>query len=195
MIKNKISLLLLFASVLLFSCKKDKIDTVYVPDYLKQMLPYSDGQIIHFVDSNGETTEATIIMTSGFQEKSNCPSCPVYIREEYYKYAFKVGNRQFIQLDVDVRPNIFMSIFSPLDDFQFGAGFDFMTQDRVAQFICNGPRQTCINSIILNGKIYTNVLEIISGAVAADQLTKAYYSTTLGLIGFRYGNGFTYTRQ
>lgn len=177
------------------SCKKDNVGITYVPAYLKQMLPYSNGQTIRFIDSNGGTIQANITVTSGITEKSNCASCPVYAKEEYINYEFKVGINQFIRISIDVRPNIFVSIFSPLDNYQIGNGFDFLVEEGIPQPVCNGPRQTCISSIILNGQTYTNILEVISGATSSTQLTKAYFSSTQGLIGFKYGSGFTYTRQ
>ena len=189
---NKLIAILFFP--LFTSCKKDKVETTYVPTYLKQMLPYTNGQSIRFIGSNGGIIEANISVTSGFVEKSNCASCEIYAREEYINYYFKVGIHPFAQFSADIRPIIFMSIFSPQDNYQIGGGFDFLIAEGMAQPICNGPRQMCLSNIVLNGQTYNNVLEVISGATGSNQLTKAYYTVTQGLIGFRYGNGFTFTR-
>ncbi len=193
--KKNITLIIILIVVLFSSCKKDKVGITYVPKYLKQMLPYSNGQTISFTDSTGNTLDATISVASAIIEKSNCASCPVYAKDEYINYNFFVGTHPFVQISVDVRPYIFMGIFSPLDNYQQGNGFDFMVEEGKSQPVCNGPRQTCLSSIVLNGRIYTNILEVISGATDSMQLTKAYYSATQGLIGFKYGSGFTYTKQ
>ena len=188
--KTIIIVCITFLFVLLTSCKKDKVPTTYVPDYLKQMLPYHDGQTIRF-NGNYGVIDAIISAKSGFITKSSCPSCDPYIREEYLEYHFNVGTTRFVKISVDVRPNVFLGIYSPLANFQSGGGFDFLTKEGLPQFICNGPRQTCLTSIVLNGKTYFNVLEIRNGT-SADQIIEAYYSVEKGLIGFAYGNGSIY---
>jgi len=181
-------------SLLIFaSCKKNSLETTYVPSYLKQMVPYTNGQTIKFIDTYGGILETTVSATEGFVEKSNCAGCDPYARVEYINYDFKVGIYSFIQMSIDVRPNIFLGIFSPLDNYQVGGGFDFITQDGVQQPSCSAPRQTCLTSVILNGQTFTNVLEIISGATASNELTHAYYTVDKGLVGFKYGSGYTFS--
>lgn len=188
------SFALLFIFIVI-SCKKsNKVGITYVPTYLKKMVPYTTGQAIRFIDSFGATLEAFVSMRSGVIEKRNCPTCDIYAREEYFYYSFMVGNHSFVQISVDVRPNVFMTIFSPTANFQTGGGFDFLMQNGVAQPICNGPRQTCLNSIVLNGQTFNNVLEIINGATGANQLIKAYYTVSQGLVGFKYGNAYTFSK-
>ena len=148
----------LFTVLFLFlftSCKKsNKVGITYVPAYLKQMVPYTSGQTIRFIDTFGGILEASVTVTSGIAEKSNCATCDVYERDEYFNYYFNVGNYSFVHISVDVRPNVFMSIFSPQDNFQTGGGFDFLMQDGVAQPICNGPRQT--SSVYWLDRLFTS---------------------------------------
>ena len=179
-----------FFLVLVVSCKKDKVPTTYVPDYLKEMLPYQNGQTIRF-NGNYGVIDAIISASSGFVTKSACSSCEPYVREEYLEYRFNVGTKPFVKFSVDVRPNVFLGIYSPMANFQSGGGFDFLTKEGIPQPICDGPRQTCLSTLILNGKSYSNVLEIRNGT-SADQIIKAYYTVEKGLIGFAYGNGSIY---
>lgn len=174
------------------SCKKDTINTVYVPSWLRQMIPYTNGQSVSFINSSGGIIQVTVTESNSFVEKSSCPGCTPYVREESIKWKFFSGSSNFADIQVDNRPNVFMSIMSPLDNYQIGGGFDFLTQDGSSQFICSGPRQTCIPSITLNGKTFTNVLEITNGSPVANRLYRAYYTLSKGLVGYIYGNGDGY---
>jgi hypothetical protein len=195
--KTIVSFCLISFLILTASCKKDKEKdiTIFVPAYLKQMLPYTNGQIIRYTKGSGSPVEATVSVTTDFSLHASCASCAPYSREEYITYDFNVGTLRFMQLGIDNRPNIFMSIMSPEHNFQIGGGFDFLTETGIAQPICNGPRQTCIPSIILNGKTYLNVLEISNGNPPFNQINKAYYTVSQGLIGFVYGSGLTYSLE
>ena len=175
------------------SCTKERIDITYVPSYLKQMLPYTHGQVIRFIDTNGQTIEALISKRTDFVNKASCANCDPYAKEEYIEYTFSVGIHSFISLSVDNRPFLFMSILSPYDNYKIGGGFNFEVEAGISQPLCNGSRQTCLASITLNGKTYSDVLEVISGATEMNQLTKAYYTVNKGLIGFVYGNGMAFT--
>ena len=64
---NKLIAILFFP--LFTSCKKDKVETTYVPTYLKQMLPYTNEQSIGFIGNNGGIIEANISVSSDFVEK------------------------------------------------------------------------------------------------------------------------------
>jgi hypothetical protein len=177
------------------SCKKEKLATTYVPAYLKQMLPYTDQQELRFArvpNPPNPSFNAKVKITSYISEQSACMNCPPNKRIEYIRYRFYDGNRSFAEFTIDNRPYIFLSIMSPLDNYNIGAGFDFSVTEGVAVPVCNGPRQTCIGSITLNGVAYSNVLEVISGSTAPNELTKAYYTVEKGLIGFKYGSGETF---
>ena len=194
--KNNVSVLLLFFLSFVLSCRKDLgpgIPTLYVPESLKQMLPYKNGQIIRYISTSGHLIEASISMETKIWEKSNCIGCTPYEREETIGYEFLVGTNPFVRLSIDTRPIIFMSIFSPVDNYQIGGGFDFNTVPGVPQPACSGPRQYCLPSVTLNGNTYTNVLVATNGTTAAKDITKAYYIISKGLIGFEYGNGYTYS--
>ncbi|MFT3912414.1 MAG: hypothetical protein QM737_23505 [Ferruginibacter sp.] len=174
--------------------KKDNIETIYVPEYLKQILPYHEGQSVSYLSSGGGTIDAVVKINSYYSTVAACASCEMH-REEAIEYTFNVANvyNPFVRIGIDNRPNIFMTIFSPAHDYKTGSGFDFLTETNIAQPISNGPRQTCHASMVLNGKTYNNVLEILNGSDPGT-LSRAYYTVDKGLIGFSYsGGGYIYT--
>lgn len=191
---KKYSLLIVLSFLLMAGiCNKEKTNAVFVPDHLKLMLPYTNGQVLRYTSPFGRVVEATVAINSRIAKKAYCASCDPSVLEETISYVFTASGKTFANMAVDTRPKIFMSIYSPLDNFQVGAGFDFETMDETPQASCNAPRQSCLSSIVLNGKTYAHVLEVISGASGDAQLTKAYYTVSKGLIGFAYGSGITYT--
>lgn len=179
----------LLLALFISSCKKEGINTIYVPASLKQMLPYSNNKKVRFGNSAGYSFESTVLVTQNFIVKSNCSGCPPYVREEYINYELVTGQKIFAQLSIDNRPVIFMSVFSPFNFFESGSGFDFETVAGSPAPVCSGIRQRCIDSKTLNGVVYDNVLEIISGATEPDKIVKAYYTVDKGLIGFEFGDG------
>jgi len=189
--KTNSSFFVLLLLLLFVSCEKEKYKTVYVPSYLKQMLPYKDGQKLHYSSNYGLTIETIVSVKSNMIKKSACTTCDPYIQEEYIEYTFNVGLKTLAIISVDNRPNIFMDIFSPHDNYQIGAGFDFWTIEGEPKPMCNVPRQLCLNTVTLNGKTHMNVLEI-TGGTGNNQLAKAYHTVEKGLIGFSYGNGNTF---
>ena len=190
--RTNISWCALFLLFLVVSCRKDKIPTLPASPELKKMLPYQNGQIVRFASTQGRVVEAVVTTKMGVVKKSACATCDVEVYEEYMECIFTAGTRPFVQMSVDNRPNVFMTISSPEDNYQIGGGFDFATIEGTSQPSCTAPRQACLDSVVLNGKTYPKVLEVISGANGSSQLTKAYYTVNKGLLAFAYGNGNTY---
>ncbi|MCW3080618.1 hypothetical protein [Segetibacter sp.] len=182
-------------ALILSSCHKEKFPTRYVPDSLKQMVPYRDADVIQYANASGSILNVRIGKEGGFIEKSTCVGCEPYEREETIGYVFYVGVKTLVRLSIDTRPFIFMTIYSPEDNYQIGGGFDFATVEGVPLPLCspNLPRQKCLSSVTLNGKIYYNVLEANNFTTAPKELSKAYYTVEKGLVAFSYGNGNTYS--
>ena len=90
--KTVFSLGAIFFLILSSSCKKnnEKDINIYVPAYLKQMLPYTNGQIIRYTKGSGSPVQATITIEGGFSPHSSCAGCAPYSNEEYINYYFKV---------------------------------------------------------------------------------------------------------
>jgi hypothetical protein len=183
---------IIVALLFLNSCKKDKVEVTPVPDYLQKMIPYKVGETIIYRNENGAIITATVEKESYISEQSACSGCPVAIRTEIIKCKLVTGGKRFIDFQLDNRPIVFLGIWSPLENYQTGGGFDFYVTEGISQPICNTSRQTCLPSVILNGTTYINVLEIYNGGTP-DKISKAYYTVEKGVIGFRYSNGTTYS--
>ncbi len=196
MMRTSISWCALFILCLLAACSKKEQDlqTLFLSDQLKQMLPYGNGQTVKFTSNQGATIEAAVNVKRGTTKKSACATCEAYVYEEFMEINMTVGGKPFINMSVDSRPIVFLSIFSPEDNYQIGAGFDFATIEGTSQPSCNAPRQMCFDSLAIGGTYtYNRVLEISNGVSnSSNQLTRAYYTVNRGVIGFAYGNGITY---
>ena len=189
--KPLISIITIF--LLISSCRKsDNLETITVPAFLKQMVPYIDSQVVRFKNNSGNIITSIVSVKHEYIERTSCATCEVYLREEFIRYNLMAGSMPFVQLSIDNRPYISLFIFSPDNGYQSGLGFNFSTMQGVAEPNCNTGRQTCLDSVIINGVTYYDVLEIDSGVTANDQLSKAYYTINKGLVGFRYGSGITY---
>jgi hypothetical protein len=195
MMRTSISLYALLLLCLMAACsKKEQVQTLFLSDQLRQMVPYGNGQVVRFTNGQGTTIEAAVNVKRGTTKKSACATCEAYVYEEFMEVNMTVGGKPFVNMSVDSRPIVFMSIFSPEDNYQIGAGFDFATIEGTSQPSCNAPRQTCFDSLSIGGGMtYNRILEISNGVSnSSSQLTKAYYTVSRGLVGFAYGNGITY---
>jgi hypothetical protein len=160
MMRTSISLCVLFLLCFMAACsKKEQVQTLFLSDQLKQMLPYGNGQVVRFSNGQGTTIEAAVNVKRGTTKKSACANCDAYIYEEFMEVNMTVGSKPFVTMSVDNRPIVFMSIFSPEDNYQIGAGFDFATIEGTSQPSCNAPRQTCFDSLSVGGgTAYNRVL-------------------------------------
>ena len=184
----------LFMLITFISCKSDNdIPVTRVPDHLRAMVPYQNGQTIKYSLEGAAPLVAQVAVTTEVNSISPCQGCEATQKIEVLRFDFTINGRPFINGSVDNRPVVFLSIFSPQDNFQTGGGFDFLTPESGSQFLCNGPRQTCLPSIVLAGRTFTNVLEISNGN-DPDKLTRAYYTLDKGLVGFAYGDGTAFSR-
>lgn len=178
--------------LVLASCKKNGGTTHYVPENLKQLVPYSHGQQIKFSSGSTEVI-STVEIKASHVPLINCIICNRYDFEENIVFKFMTGNKVFVQLQLDLRPTIFMRILSPLHSYVSGESFDMMVNSGELSFACSANRHNCLTTVTLNGKQYTDILEISSVNQGADIITQAYYSKIKGLVGFKYGNGTIFT--
>lgn len=178
--------------VIASSCKKNDEVIHYVPDNLKQMTPYTNGQQLVF-SSGASQVNATVSIQTSIIPLVNCIICDRYEFEENIAIKFMVGNAVFVDMFLDIRPFIFMKIKSPIDNFIISGNFDvFVISEQVA-FACSAVKHNCLPSVTINGKQYFDVVEITSGGIPEPNLlAKAWYSKTKGLIGFIYGSGLLY---
>ena len=175
------------------SCKKDEPagPKVYVPAYLKAMVPYTNGQTVSFSNGSGQVVNATVYITSKFYYNGVCSSCASAPNPEIITYTLNAAINRLMVFNVTPETYIGLSIYSPLDNYQLVGGFDFSVESGVSQGSCFAQRQACLPSITLNGKTFTNVLEITAMAGPSSAI-KAYHTVSQGIVGFRHANGTTY---
>jgi hypothetical protein len=184
---------LLFFLVIFSSCKKSEPDgiKVYVPAYLKAMLPYTNGQSVAFSNGSGQTLNASVAIVSTFYNTGVCGSCASSSNPELLTYTVSVGANKFFVFKLNPEPYIYLSVYSPVDNYVNAGAFDFLGQNGISQPSCGAAGQACLTSITLNGITYTDVLEITVESTFVTNLRKAYYTVDKGLVGFVYANGTT----
>lgn len=182
-----LSLLIIFSA-----CKKSNPTgpKVYVPAYLKAMGPYTNGQSVSFSNGAGQTINATVSITTRWSHTGVCSSCAAYSNLESITYTFNAGPNKFIVLGIGTEPYIFLSIYSPQDNYQLIGGFNFLVDPATSFGSCGAQSQACLASATLNGKTFTNVLEITGGGPSS--VVKAYHTLSQGIVGFKHANGSIY---
>jgi len=177
------------------SCKKanPNFPEIYVPAYLKAMVPYTDGQSVSFSNGTGQVVNATVSITSTFVYTPVCSSCGSPYNGENISYTLNAGSNKFMEFTVKPYSYIQFTIYSPHNNYQPAGAFNFSVESGVSQGSCFAQGQTCLSSIILNGKTFTNVLEIAKQAPAGSPyIVKVYHTVSQGIVGFAYGNGTTF---
>lgn len=194
MMNSKIIISLFLLLIIAFSsCKKDEPagPKVYVPAYLKAMVPYTNGQTVTFSNGAGQLVSATVSITSRFYYNGVCSSCASAPNPEIITYTLNAGTNRFMVFEVTPETYISLSIYSPMDSYQLTGALDFSVESGVSQGSCFAQRQACLPSITLNGKTFTNVLEITAIA-GPSTIAKAYHTVSQGIVGFIHKNGTTY---
>lgn len=179
-----------------FGCKKkEDVELRKIPANVRQLVPYTEGQRIMFSSPQGGSLQTTVRLAS--EVTSERIENGVRYKVEILNYKMMMGSQPLVEGSIGNLPVVFLNIWSPLDNYQRGGGFDVLTDDIEAKFLCNTGRQTCTPYITLNGKTFNNVTLVSGGTVngIGDHLTKAWYTVDQGLIAFAYNTGVTYVRE
>ncbi|MBC7935110.1 MAG: hypothetical protein H7Y86_07105 [Rhizobacter sp.] len=188
--QQKLLLISLVFIIFGYGCKDDQSTTIATPAYLKAIVPYVQGQTFKYKASGGGIINVTMNVSSHFQSQAACSGCEETVVEKV-RYSFNTNGGLMVEMNIDNRPIIFMTIWSPTENLQLGTGFDLMTANGTATLLCNTGNQVCLPSVTLNGRTFTDVIELTNGN-QPDKITRAYYNLQQGLVGFVYGNGLTY---
>lgn len=194
--KFSVVLFPLLLVVLFYSCKKkdDEGIKVYVPNHIKAMAPYTQGQRVNFSNGSGHNIQADVSINSVFYNVGVCGSCANHPNPETLTYTLKVGTANFAAFVLTPDTYIQLTVYSPINNYQSSAGFNFSAEKDVPQHSCVVTwSQRCLSSITLNGKTFTNVLEISSSSPDLNAPQKAYHTVSKGLVGFTFQNGTIYT--
>jgi len=193
--RSIITIALLSALFITFnSCKKTGSNgpKVYVPAYIKAVVPYIEGQSVSFSDGSGQVVNATVSITNKFQYSGACGNCPPPVNNEIITYTLNAGANKFMEFIVTTDTYIHLYLYSPLDSYQLIAGLSFSVDEGVSHLSCFAQRQACFPSITLNGKTFTNVTEITTMG-GSSSVAKAYHTLNQGIVGFVHKNGKIYT--
>lgn len=190
--KINILIYLLCVSLAFITCKKsdDEVTKEYVPAYLKAMMPYTNNQAVSFSNGSGMTVNAIVTISSAFSNFGICSGCGNLTNPEKLTYTFNAGANKFFEFSLTPQPNIGLSIYSPMNSYQLGFGFTFLVES-TSQPSCGALNQVCLPSITLNGRTFTNVLEL--APPGSTTISKAYYTVSQGLVAFAYTSGVAFT--
>lgn len=205
-ILTTLSLLILMLS---FSCKKTvcppdkKLDDINLRSATLEFNPYSGNEKLIFKNASGDslillapdgkkvTRDQLCIKTICTEPKIKGNSTCEYFGSETHRFIFR-DNAQTILMDllfftevyeentqkfysmmrVGFSTGNYISQASTVTDIQFSENF-LESETGISQFLMEK------NSIILNGKEFTNVL------AAEEDAVKYYYTKTQGLVGFQ----------
>ena len=156
------------------------------------MAPYTNGQSVNFSNGSGQVVNATVSITSAFSSTPICSGCPDVPNPEQLTYSLNAGANKFIVFEMSPEAYITLSVYSPLDNFQSKGGFNFSVDAGLIHGSCFAQGQTCLSSITLNGKTFTDVVEITAVFSGSTSPVKAYHTVNQGIVGFKYTNGTTF---
>jgi hypothetical protein len=188
---KKIFLFVILGATSLLVCCKRKIAIIELASYKSGMMPYKHGQQAVFASNINDTVVTTIKDIREILERAPCANCATDQRIVVYRYQFMKGDKQFALIETDNRPLINVTVRDKFSNYQRGHVFSIITNE-ITSFSCDEARHNCLDSVVLNGKTFKNVLEISTGSTDATSVNISYYSKTLGFIGFKYSNGETY---
>lgn len=192
-----LSLLLI---LLITSCSKDEENlTEFVPQYIKETIPYSQNQKLQFIGSNNDTINCTVNIDIEYFETSSCSGCELTKSEVIYYYVVDDKHNNLAPLAhfetskrLSDANTILMGINSP-DDYSGGPGWSFLLKDMSSDFQCN-TEQICHSKLTFNGIEYQNVVEFPWDVqLSYNNINKMYYSKSKGIIQFIYKDSSFYT--
>lgn len=179
---------ILFLCVLMYctnSCciwSKGELQNTYdLTEEQRSLLAYTDDVELNFVHSGGFEFPLQVITDQGYRDNRFGDSCQDYDRFEFIS-ATLIGDLpltylkfSIIQTDVNFENSMFISI-SESREGRTGALQNFM------------PNPTLIETLEINGTVYSNVVEYES-IDPSYYLSKLYYNSTNGLLQINYLNG------
>jgi hypothetical protein len=172
--------------------KKDELPPV--PGYLKRLLPYKNGQVVHFSNGVGHTIAVKADVASGIHSEVACLNCEpeLYTGMIHVSLRDVTVNKSLASLSVNTRPFVSVTIYSPLHDYTNGNDFTMQATTDATQLPCNVRQQTCQDEVTLNGKKFSQVTVVSGYSPNNDQVDKSFYTVQKGLVGFMYRDGRTF---
>mgnify|MGYP001598097868 CR=1 FL=1 len=181
----------------LAGCSEDQA-TDYIPEYFKNLIPYTQDEKVIFVGNNEDTIVCTADIVVEYYTPEVCERCAERNRQEQITCNLLNLNRERIAniyiskrfSDNDVMD---ISLWSPLQK-NSGIGFQLRFKEGTTDPWCIRPTY-CYDSLTLNEKIYQSVLELPRENTNTQftQVNKLLYSIPSGFIRFEHNDGTIYT--
>jgi hypothetical protein len=203
-------LIFLFIISLLFSacCRLKSIEVAKyrLTQSELNLLPYTKGEKISFVHSNGyefdfTVSEESTIFREDYLTENDCPRFCNSIQERSVTLnsSYPVLSFHFYicsKLPVDSLSTGYNSSSTNSMKINFNSHYDLTVKyDSLANFICNDSLTTCYDSILINGNLYNSVIE--KQFRNLDDSTLLYPKSILfnkrGLLQLKMSNNETYS--
>lgn len=199
-IKYRIDLIIFIQLVVLIyvtsSCNKESKRVDYLPQYMKNSLPYVNGQNLLFVGTNNETLQLKVECRKGLTEvQGNCPTCPFDVESVYYDFYTQNQSTQDKWMSLYIEPDknfgypiaITVNSLSALDNFVTGDTIYVYFNRATESLFCNGLY--CHDSIEINSKKYYKVIECFA---TGNDMKVLFYNSEKGVLQIEYNNGVKY---
>lgn len=197
----KIPILFLLAGIALpcfFGCEGDPCEdreAQPLNEVIAEHIPYTQGQIVKFKTSDGETFNATAERL----REVNRPDAPL-ICQDYLYVTLKTGGKLYAEYvergSVEKDSILQLSIYTLRTS--TGGGAQIAISDAGAMTcIFSNTTSTQHASIVIDGKTYEQVLEINyspNDIPASTDLVQLYYNKAYGIIQYTTLSGVTVTR-
>ena len=197
--------LIVYAALL--SCKKyDNPETkiIYVPDYLKTMVPYSDSQHIKFIGSNSDTLNILVFKKSTIINDNTCLYCTQPQKIEVISVKLtdmdKPSSNNLLA-EFTLKPpattnnsTIELYLHSPIEQYISPRyQFNLKISEYFSSFDCSQSNYDC-NTFYINGIVYSGAVEIALSPQypALNEIIKILYTKNNGIVRFTFKNGINY---
>ncbi|MCL2073825.1 MAG: hypothetical protein FWH18_07890 [Marinilabiliaceae bacterium] len=189
--KSKI-LLLLFALLVVFvlSCEKEKIDYFYLTETQIKMIPYTLGQSVMFLHTDGDSFELNVVSDGIFIEEYNddgiAPNYSIQIQRRIVRLNSNRKYRKNYEIEMTNSGEgsaITINIFD-----YFLTGFYHNDEGKFIISDSYNGRQYLLDSIEINSNIYYDVVE--HNRIDPDNnneiVGRLLYNTTYGILQFEH---------
>ncbi len=150
-----------------------------------------------FISSDNQEITAKLEVVENIE---NCTTCQPTEKRQVLDYILRntanvdypvVANLQIIDRAENY---IFMTMWSPVNNFMTGRGFDFKTVNKTSEFFVDDKYYFFHDKITIGPRSYNDVLEInyALDQVPEYEVSYLYYSKEKGIIKFGYKNGKSY---
>ncbi len=187
MITTKLLTLFVFSILLSGCCLRGHEDVqLFVPDKVKNFVPYVDQQTLPFLKLNGDTVPVMISRAQFFQNES-CAECYCLSTEsEFQEINFSSATDPSL-LFLILKAEDPRLLFSNQD-----SGFELLVDDSESG-VCDSTLVSCLDSMIIQGKIYYNVyqLERRMTLLPNTNVLHVFYNAQKGVLRIEWNDGTT----